>query len=184
MKSGSSSADASAAKVDRGCPRRKGAGQALLGLWPDHGDGLHSVLAFDRCRVDGESHFLCYDCLGHPRSCWCMPAKRKQLSGEKWSNRYLCMVTVVILDNSSKRFGAYIAHTLTRASDVPPSRQAQKAPFSVVGKGLSGNTLTSRAYQPPCRSAMKPGTVTEMLLAPSALGPPHARLPPLTSPTE
>ena len=70
----------------------------------------------------------------------CTPAKKYQLSGGKWSNRYLCMVAVVILNNSSKRFGAYIAHTLTRASDAPPSRQAQKAPFSVVRKGLSGGS--------------------------------------------
>ena len=69
--------------------------------------------------------------------------------GGKWSNRYLCTVAVVILDNSSKRFGAYIAHTLTRASDAPPSRQAQKAPFSVVRKGLmkpNGTFASSKLY--------------------------------------
>ena len=95
--------------------------------------------------VTMRSRHLCCDCLDRRRKRLCTPAKKYQLSGGKWSNRYLCTVAVVILDNSSKRFGAYIAHTLTRASDAPPSRQAQKAPFSVVRKGLiSGKAAKNR----------------------------------------
>ena len=48
------------------------------------------------------------------------------------------MVAVIILNNSSKRFGAYIAHTLTRASDAPPWHRGEREPSPVAVKGLTG----------------------------------------------
>ena len=66
-------------------------------------------------RVVGVSTYLCRDRRFSSTSSWVTPAKKSFVSGEKWSNRYLHVVTVVTDNDSTKRFHARIAYTRARS---------------------------------------------------------------------
>ena len=87
-------------------------------------------------RVVGVSTHLCRDRRCSSTSSWVTPAKNSFVSGGKWSNRYLYVLTVVTDNNRVQRFHRYIDDT--RAQAVARSAMAigAKAAISRRGKGV------------------------------------------------
>ena len=91
-------------------------------------------------RVVGVSTYLCRDRRFSSTSSWVTPAKKSFVSGEKWSNRYLYVVTVVKDKNRVQRYHAYIDYTRARAVARSAMAIGPRQPSSAVGKGLNTRT--------------------------------------------
>ena len=94
-------------------------------------------VASEVCRVVGVSTQLSRDSVDERGACWITPAKKSFVSGGKWSNRYLGVVTVGIDNNSTKRLHARIAHTRARAVARSAMAIGAKAAISRGGERVN-----------------------------------------------